>query len=67
MACKVLSLSCWYVIFAINVSEQRYVLELGRDGVMFVCIHVYDVALCGNTIRNMAVVSDWLATPGIKD
>jgi len=39
----------------INVAEQRYVFAWGRDGVMFMCTHVYDVTLCGNTIRNVAV------------
>jgi len=55
MACKVLSLSCWCVIFTINVAKQSYVCERGRDGVMFMCAHVYDAALCSNTIRNVAV------------
>ncbi len=27
----------------------------GRDEVMFMCAHVYDVALCGNTIKNVAL------------
>jgi len=22
---------------------------------MFICVHVYDVALCGNTLRNVAL------------
>jgi len=22
---------------------------------MFMCVHVYDVALCGNTVRNVAL------------
>jgi len=38
---------------------------VGKDGVMFTCAHVYDVALCGNTVRNVALDPDWLATPGI--
>jgi len=43
------------VIFTINVAKQSYVCERGRDGVMFMCAHVYDAALCSNTIRNVAV------------
>jgi len=28
------------------------------------CAHVHDVALCGNTVRNVALgLSDWLVTP----
>ena len=45
----------WCLIFTINVAEQRYVFERGTDRVMFMCAHVYDAALCGNTIRNVAV------------
>ena len=26
---------------------------------------VHDVALCRNTVRNVLLVSEWLATPGI--
>ena len=33
---------------------------------MFMCAHVYDVALCGNTIGNVAI-GNWLAIPDIKD
>lgn len=29
--------------------------ELGRDRVMFLCANVYDVALYGNTARNVAL------------
>jgi len=29
--------------------------EWGRDGVMFMCAYVYDVALCGNTERKVAI------------
>ena len=55
MVCKVLSLSCWCVIFTMNLAEQRYVFERARDRVMSVCTHhVYDVAICGNTAGNVA-------------
>jgi len=48
------------VIFTINLAEQRYVCESGRDGVMFICVHhVYDVAICSNTVGNV----DSLANP----
>ena len=54
--CKVLSLSCWWcVIFTINLALQKYVCERGRDGVTFMCAHVYNVALCCNTVRNVAL------------
>ena len=54
--CKVLSLSCWWcVIFTINLALQNYVCERGRDGVTFMCAHVYNVALCCNTVRNVAL------------
>ena len=43
------------MIFTINLAEQMYVCERGRDGVMFMCAHVYDVALCGKTARNGAL------------
>ena len=55
MACKFLSLSRWCAIFTTNVAEQKNVFEWRRDGVMFMCAHVHDVALCGNTIGNVAV------------
>jgi len=55
MSCKPLSLSCWCVIFTINLVEQRHVFEWRGDGVMFMCAHVFHVALCGNTIRNVAL------------
>jgi len=32
---------------------------------MLMCAHVYDVALCRNTVRMLLLVSDWLATPGL--
>ena len=38
------------VIFTINLAEQRYVCERGSDGVMFMCPHVYAVALCGRDV-----------------
>ena len=43
--------------FTINLAEQRSVCvcERGRDGVMFMCAHMYDVALCGNTVKNVAL------------
>jgi len=31
----------------------------------FMCAHVYDMALCGNTVRMWLLVSFWLATPAI--
>ena len=43
------------MIFTINLAERRYVFERLRDGVMFMCAHVYDVALGGNTVRNVAL------------
>jgi len=55
MPCKFPSLSYRCVIFTINLAEQRHVGEWGRDGVMFMCAHVYDVALCGSTVRNVAL------------
>ena len=33
----------------------RYGFKWGRDGVMFMCAHLYDVALCVNTVRNVAL------------
>jgi len=30
------------------------------------CAHVHYVAVSGNTARNVALVSDWLATPGLR-
>jgi len=33
---------------------------------MFMCVHVYDVACCDNTVVYMTLVSDWLATPVIS-
>lgn len=34
--------------------------------VMFMCAHAYDVALYGNTVKNVALeLFDWLATPEI--
>jgi len=59
MACKVLLLSCWCVIFTINLAEQRYMCERGKDGVMSMCTHVYDVALCSNAVKNV-VLGLWL-------
>jgi len=68
IAYKVLSLSFWCVLFTINLAEQRYVSCVwvrNRWGDFHVCPCVYgDVALCGNTVRNGLLVSDWLATPG---
>jgi len=66
MAGKFLSLSCWYVLFTVNLAEQRYVCEPGRDGVMFMCDHVYDVAFCGNTIKKCGSWSMTGATPGMQ-
>jgi len=41
MPCKVLLLSCWWcVIFTMNLARQRNVCEGGRDGVIFMCVHV---------------------------
>jgi len=55
-------------MFTINLAEQRYVCEWGRDGVMFMCAHLHDVAFCVNTVRNLAL-GLWLAghppTPGL--
>ena len=41
----------------INLAEQRYVCERGRDGLVFMCTHVYDVMmwLFGNAVRNVAL------------
>ena len=39
-----------------DLAEQWYVcVEWGRDGVMFICAHAYDVAFCANTVRNVAL------------
>ena len=38
-----------------NKSSLAKVCELGIAGLMFICTHVYDVALCGNTVRNVAL------------
>ena len=43
----------WLVNFWHVCETDLY--EWGRDGVMFMCARVYDVALCGNTIRNVAL------------
>ena len=32
---------------------------------MFMCAHVCDVALCGNTVKMWLLGSDWLATPNL--
>jgi len=40
-----MSLSCWCVILATNVIKQRSVCECGCDGVMFMYVRGYDVAL----------------------
>ena len=32
---------------------------------MFICAHVYDVALCRNTVKMLLFVSDWLTIPDI--
>ena len=55
MAGKLLLLSCWCVTFTINVAEQRYVREEVRGGVIFLYALVYDMALCCNTVRNVAL------------
>jgi len=34
---------------------------------LFVCTHVYDVALSANTVKIWLLVSDWLATPAIRE
>ena len=41
------------MIFIINLAEQRSVCV--RDGVMFMCAHVYDVALFSNIVKNVAL------------
>ena len=33
--------------------------ERGKDGVMSMCTHVYDVALCSNAVKNV-VLGLWL-------
>lgn len=38
----------------------------GWDGVMFMSSHMYDVALTGKTVKNVALVTDWLATIHIQ-
>jgi len=30
-------------------------VHVRRDGELFMCAHVYDVVLCGNTVGNVAV------------
>ena len=47
--------------FTRHTSKQRYVSECGRDGVMFMCTRVYDVAACRNTVRNLAL-GVWLVS-----
>jgi len=42
MACKFI-IMCVCDIYN-KLAEQRYVCEWDRDGVMFMCAHVYDVA-----------------------
>jgi len=64
MACEFLSLSCWCVIYVINLTEQRYVCEWGRDGVMFMYAHAYDMALCCNTVWN-AALGLWLVAQSL--
>ena len=43
------------MIFTINLAKQRFVCEWGTDGMIFMCDNVYDVALWGNTVRNVAL------------
>jgi len=47
----------WRVIFATNLAEQRYVCEWEMVGwcSLFMCAHVYTVALCSNTVRNASL------------
>ena len=59
MACKVLSLSRWCVIFTVNLAECRYVRELGMGGVLCMCAICTMWLFCGNTVRN-ASLSLWL-------
>jgi len=33
---------------------------------MFMCAHVYDVVLCGNTVKKCGSWPDWLATPDLR-
>lgn len=40
--------------------------ERGRDGVMFLCGHVYNATLCGNIVKSWLLVSDWLANPSLE-
>lgn len=31
------------------------------------CAHVYDLDICGNTVKMWLIVSDWLAIPALND
>jgi len=56
MAFKVLSLSYWYVILYLHwIQLSKRFVWVRKRGVMFMCVNVYDVALCRNTVRNVAL------------
>ena len=53
------------MIFTINLAEQRYVLMCVRGGVMSMrsLYLAYDVALCRNTVRNVALIFRMVGHP----
>ena len=52
LLCDIYNKSSW---------AKACVCEWGRDEVMFMCAHVHDVALCSNTVRNVALCL-WLVS-----
>ena len=52
------------LIYLLRLKSTRYVRARGKDGVM--CPRVLDVAFCGIKVKNVALVSHWLATSAIE-
>jgi len=49
-------------VITMNLAEQRYVFEWGREGVTFIFARVYDASVFGNTTQELwRLVPDWLA------
>ena len=51
----------------INVAEQRFMREQVRGGVIFLYALVYDMALCCNTIRNVALHLKLVGHPCLRE
>jgi len=57
-----LSLSCWCVIFTINLAEQTYVFEWWSDGEMGWLVHVCPCAWCGSLRQHSKKCGSWSLT-----